>query len=239
MFAARVGDLASAKLFVAAGADVDAADAWGVSATALAAFSGHGELVELLVEEGADPNAAMAGFSALHGAILRRDERAVWALLAHGADPNAPLSTWTPTRRSSDDFHFKPELVGATPFWLAARFSQPNVMRLLVEHGADPLIVHETAYYTGGGGRGASQRRDTTTALMATLGMGGARSGWVQPDPSEREALALEAARLAVELGVDINFANADGSTALDAAKDLGYESVVALLVNRGAADNE
>ena len=35
-----------------------------------------------------------------------------------------------------------PRLVGATPFWLAARFSEPDVMRLLVKHGADPLFVH-------------------------------------------------------------------------------------------------
>ena len=43
MFAARVGDLASAKLLVAAGANVNDADAWGISATTLAAHSGfHG-----------------------------------------------------------------------------------------------------------------------------------------------------------------------------------------------------
>ena len=58
MFAARVGDLASAKLLVAAGANVNDADAWGVSATVLAAHSGFGELVEFLLEQGADPNAA-------------------------------------------------------------------------------------------------------------------------------------------------------------------------------------
>ena len=42
---------------------------------------------------------------------------------------NTPLRTWTPTRRSSNDFHFEPALVGATPFWLAARFSEPGIMR--------------------------------------------------------------------------------------------------------------
>ena len=58
MFAARVGDVASATLLVAAGADVNDADAWGVSATVLAAHPGHGDLVEFLLENGADPNAA-------------------------------------------------------------------------------------------------------------------------------------------------------------------------------------
>src|SRR5207248_8690006 len=93
MFAARVGDLASAKLLVAAGANVNDADAWGVSATTLAAHSGFTELVEFLLDKGADPNAAPAGFTALHEAIMRRDEKIVTALLAHGADANAPLKT--------------------------------------------------------------------------------------------------------------------------------------------------
>ena len=107
---------------------------------------GYRDLVEFLLDKGADPNAAEAGFTALHEAIMRRDEKMVSALLDHGADPNAPLKTWTPTRRSSDDFHFEPALVGATPFWLAARFTEPDVMRLLVKHGADPLFVHHSDY---------------------------------------------------------------------------------------------
>ena len=72
LFAARVGDLDSAKLLVAAGANVNDADAWGVSATVMAAHAGFVELVEFLLERGADPNAAAAGFSALHAAIMRR-----------------------------------------------------------------------------------------------------------------------------------------------------------------------
>ena len=54
MFAARVGDLDSAKLLVAAGANVNDADAWGVSATALAAHAGYTDLVEFLLDRGAD-----------------------------------------------------------------------------------------------------------------------------------------------------------------------------------------
>src|SRR5256884_759478 len=68
MFAARAGDSASAKLLVAAGANVNDADAWGVSATAMAAHAGHVELVEFLLERGADPNVAAPGFTALHAA---------------------------------------------------------------------------------------------------------------------------------------------------------------------------
>jgi uncharacterized protein len=231
MFAARAGDLASAKHLVAAGANVRDADAWGVAASVLAAHSGADELVEFLLDHGGDANAAAAGFSALHVAIMRRDERMVRALLAHGADPNARLRTWTPTRRSSKDFHFAPELVGATPFWLAARFGEPAVMRLLAEHGADPLFVHHAEYHKE---EGAEPRTETTTALMAAAGMGGG-TAWVQPGRSEREALSLEAVKLAIELGVDVKAANADGRTALDSAKALKYETVVRFLVEQGA----
>jgi ankyrin len=230
MFAARAGDLQSARLLVAAGANVNDADAWGVSATTLAAHAGYTEVVEFLLGRGADANAAKAGFSALHAAIMRRDERMVGALLAHGADPNAPLRTWTPTRRSSRDWNFAPELVGATPFWLAARFGEPGVMRLLVKHGADPLFVHRAEYAD----ESQTRRTQVTTALMAATGMGGGVA-WVQPDRAEREALTLDAVRLAAELGIDVNAANSDGRTALDAATTLKYETVVKFLVEKGA----
>ncbi len=45
LFAARVGDLESAKLLAGAGANVNDADAWGVSATVMAAHAGFTELV--------------------------------------------------------------------------------------------------------------------------------------------------------------------------------------------------
>ena len=235
MFAARVGDLASAKLLVAAGANVNDADAWGVSATTLAAHSGFTDVVAFLLDKGADPNAAEAGFTALHEAIMRRDEKMVSALLDHGADPNAPLRTWTPTRRSSNDFNFDPALVGATPFWLAARFTEPDVMRLLVKHGADPLFVHHSdKVVEGRGGEPFQHRNDVTTPLLAAMGIGGGVA-WVDIDRSEREALTLEAVKLAVELGVDVNAANTDGRTPLDAARALRYDSVVQFLTEKGA----
>jgi ankyrin repeat protein len=235
MFAARVGDVASATLLVSAGANVNDADAWGVSATAMAAHAGYGELVAFLLEHGADANASAAGFAALHAAILRRDDSMVSVLLAHGADANAPLRTWTPTRRSSHDFNFSPELVGATPFWLAARFSEPGVMRLLVKHGADPMFVHHGDHVVEArGGEAFEHRAEVTNALMAATGMGGG-TAWVQLGRAERETLTLEAVTLAAELGVDVNAANTDGRTALDAATALKYDAVVKLLVDKGA----
>jgi ankyrin repeat protein len=237
LFAARVGDLASAKLLVGAGANVNDEDAWGISATVLAAHSGFAELVAFLLDHGADPSAARAGFTALHEAVMRRDAKMVEALLAHGADANARLGTWTPMRRSSRDWNFSPELVGATPFWLAARFAEPTLMRLLVDYGADPLFVHHASYHAGDP---AEPRSEQATAVMAAVGMvggpgveGGARA-WVRPARAEPEARVLETVTLALALGVDPNAANAAGRTALDGARALKYQNVVALLTEHG-----
>ncbi len=228
LFAARVGDVASARLLLDAGADVNATDAWGLSPIALAAHSGFAELVELLVERDADPDVAGAPFSALHAAILRRDEGVARTLLAHGADPNARIGKWTPTRRASADWSIHPSLVGATPFWLAARLSQPSVMRLLAEHGADPHFVHRVHYVGSAGSFGSEPRDEATTALMAAVGMGGVRGlAFVEPDPSAVEALALEAARVAVELGVDPSAVDLEGHTALDGSR---YDSITEFL---------
>jgi uncharacterized protein len=235
MFAARVGDLASARLLLAAGANVNDADAWGVSATVLAAHSGFTELVEFLLDQGADANAIGPGFTALHEAIMRRDERMVTALLAHGANPNTPLQTWTPERRSSADFNFAPSLVGATPFWLAAHFHEPAIMRLLVKQGADPLFVLRNEYYVNDLN---DRRTQASTALMAALGIGGGRA-WVLPDRAQLEALVLESVKLAIELGVDVNAVNTDGRTALDIARASKIESFVSVLIAHGAKEGK
>ncbi len=142
MFAARVGDLDSAKLLVAAGANVNDADAWGVSATSPGGALGLWRAGRISAgQRRATRTWRPAGFTALHDAIMRRDEKTVKALLdawrgseraAEDVDSDAPLD--------SHDFYFDPSLVGATPFWLAARFSEPGVMRLLVKHGADPIV---------------------------------------------------------------------------------------------------
>src|SRR5262245_13678367 len=236
MFASIVGDVASARLLVAAGANVNDTDAWGVSATTMAAHSKFEELVEFFLEQGADPNAADAGFSALHVAIMHRSTRMVSALLDHGADPNAPLSTWTPTRRASKDFNFNPELIGATPFWLAARFTEPEIMRLLLKRGADPKFVLHATFVPDSGARetGWDQRTYVTNALMAATGIGGG-TDWVPLDRNSRERLMLEAVRIAVECGSDLNTANTDGRTALDAAKAVRFDSVVRYLEEKGA----
>jgi ankyrin repeat protein len=255
LFASRVGDLASAKPLLAAGADVNDTAPYGTSALVVAAHSGHEELAAFLLEKGADANAAGAGYTALHAAILHKDEKLVAALLAHGANPNAPVQRATPTRRDSVDFFIPPAFVGATPFWLAARYGAPQLMRVLARHGADPLVVHHVTYWSGAA---APVRRRPfvdeggITALMAAVGMGGRSplfavnrldriaemapvGGRRAPDPDVVESTTLEAVKVAAELGVDLNAANADGDTALHRAAVRGFDSVVRLLVERRA----
>jgi ankyrin repeat protein len=232
MFAARVGDLESAKLLVAAGANVNDTDAWGVSAATLAAHSDFRAVAEFLLDKGADASAAKAGFSALHLAIMHRDVELVRSLLTHKADPNAKLATWTPNRRSANDFYFEPELVGATPLWLAARFTVPGAMKLLIEHGADPLFIHQSEKMAATQTIGFELKKQKTTILMAAVGMGGGVS-WATPKAEEKEALTLEAVKMLVERGVDVNVANTDGRTALDAGRSMA--SVATYLTEHGA----
>src|SRR5687767_13739518 len=85
IFAARVGDIASATHLVAAGADVNDRYACGVSGTTVAAMVGQSEIVRLLLDKGADPNVDTPCYSAIHCAILCRDELTAAALLLRGA----------------------------------------------------------------------------------------------------------------------------------------------------------
>ena len=234
MFAARVGDLDCAKLLLAAGANVNDADAWGVTAVTLAAHSGFTDLVLYLLDNGADPNKSDNGFAALHEGIMRRDEKMIAALLDHRADPNLTLKTWTPTRRSSDDWNFDPALIGATPLFLATRFAEPNVMRMLIAKGADTRFV-QSVEYVAEAGFGQEPRKERTTLIMAAAGMGRAGNLWVPYPAREREVAVLEAVKLAVELGGDINATGLDGRTALDGANQLRMKTVVDFLTEKGA----
>ena len=117
LFAARQGDLASTRLLLAAGADVNDMAPAGTSALVVAAHSGHGELAALLLDHGADANAAGAGYTPLHAAVLRGDAGLVHALLERGAKPNARLMSGTRFSRQGKLWSLDMRWTGATPFF--------------------------------------------------------------------------------------------------------------------------
>lgn len=228
LFAARTGDADSTKLLLAAGADSNDSLPDGTSALVLAAHSGQGSVAAVLLDKGADPNGIGSGYTALHAAVLRSDLNLVKALLAHGADPNIRMTKGTPTRRDTMDFNLLAPLIGSTPYLLAAKFLEPEIMQILVAGGADPKMTMP---------KGA-------TALMLAAGMDSdtaeSRRGIAVIDFGrvETDDQVLPAVTAAYNLGGDINAANHAGDTALHAAVTHRYESVIRFLADRMADVN-
>ena len=209
LFAARSGDLASARMLLAAGADPNDTAPAGTSALVVATHSGHGALAEALLEAGADANASGAGYTPLHAAVLRGDESLVRALLAHGADPDVPLERGTRYARQGKLFSLDTAWTGATPFFLAAKFGEGGIMRRLAEAGANPhAVLHggvtplmaAAGMLTRGFGRAGKDRRgrEMDSAEMEVA---------LAQDPDLRRVMGsgLDAVKVAVELGADVN----------------------------------
>ena len=218
LFAARHGDAASAELLVAAGAPVDAVAAVGTTPLVVAAQHGLNDVAAALLEMGADPDAAGAGQAALHWAALRGDRELVETLLARGANPNVRLTRGSFLKHDRRAFAFDKFLVGATPFVLAARRSDTEIMRLLAAGGADtslPLQDGRTAVMVAAGGKNTGLRRLRIA-----------------------EWQILETVRSALDLGVDANAASLSGDTALHVAAGSKFDSVIRLLADRGAPIN-
>ena len=247
LFAAREGDAATARLLLAAGADVHDAMDDGTSALHVATLRGHVRIAIVLLEHGADPNDAGPGYTPLHWAAgswqtelsgpngIATDRDAEWrglrgvpgdragfvrALLDHGADPDARLER-IPPRAGYSQLRVEHRVAGvspfpgATPFLLAAMAADVEVMRALAEAGADPNLTAD----------------DGTTPLMLAAGL-----GRYMAETLVTKARSLEAAALAIELGADVDAANAAGSTALHGAAHVKSDTLVRLLVDDGAS---
>lgn len=232
LFAARSGDAESARLLIAAGADVNESLPDGATALIVAAHSGHRQAALALLEKGADANANAVGYTALHAAVLRSDVELVKALLARGVNPNAPITRGTPVRRNSQDFELPKTLIGATPYALAAKFLEPEIMRTLAAAGADTR----------------QPMKDGATPLMAAAGMGIVAPAQDEKRGTDRRGLAildggivepesrvLDTVITALSLGSDLEAVTPSGETALHIASAQGYETVVRALAERGA----
>ena len=231
LFAARHGAVDSARVLLEAGADVNDTGADGNSTLVLAAMSGNETLARYLLERGADPNAADAGYTALHAAVLRSQPGLVRALLAKGANPDILLLRGTPVPRWTYQHIFTLREKGATPFMLAAKYLEPEIVRMLAAAGTDPLLPME----------------DGTTALMAAVGLGLNRSTTrrnrlIAPELVSAEwadeDLVLETVQAAVDAGAAaaavINEAGRGGNTALHGAARNRFSAVAELLVAHG-----
>ena len=257
-FAARVGDLESVKLLLAAGVDVNLltqtgnGDAPATTSTGRGGRGGGGaasgftpllvatmraqvEVALYLLDHGADPNIDAAGFTPLHWASTTWEGfasnpvygfedpmsgipdrqaklRLVKALLAHGANVNARM-----TKRQPSFATGYTDGVGATPLLLAASIDDVEMMRILLDAGADPKISTAT----------------NATAIMAATGLNhGIGESLVT------EAQAKEAVKLLLDLGVDPKGETTFGENALFGPAYRGWNSLLAQLIDLGVNVN-
>jgi uncharacterized protein len=226
-FAVRQGHADMVATLVAAGANLNDTTKAGPGPLTLAIHNSHWDIAAFLLDKGADPNVNASGSTPLHLAIQVRDPHVeffdappitsklesldvIKLLLDRGVDVNARMTRQFPGIQGPLDM----PLAGATPFFVAAKSADVEVMRLLLKYGADPLL----------GTQGKA------TPLMAAAGVGFRQGASLRTEPE-----ALEAVKLAFELGGDVNAANAIGFTALHGAAIRGANSIVTFLVEKGA----
>lgn len=224
LYAILAGDPRIVRVLLAAGADADDAAPDGVTALMLALIKRHEEIALLLLKAGADPHPAEAGFTALHLASATGSLAVAEALLARGADPNVRLER---PQRLTNSFEIgvftspgsgRLTQIGSTPFLVAAKSADARMMRLLAAAGADPHATTD----------------DGTTALMLAAGLGKrAATDITYYDWTEKKA--VEALAAGLELGLDINAANAHDETALHAAAYHNANPLIDFLVDNGA----
>jgi ankyrin repeat protein len=242
LFAVREGGVESVKMLLDAEADVNATAKDKKSALLVATLRGHTEIAAILLGAGADPNADGPGYAALHWAVgsweteltgnngivtpaqhewsamsgvQERKFDLVKSLLDHGANPNALLQK-NPARYGYTVYSTRPR--GSTPFLLAAMAGETAIMRMLVDYGADPLLAAENG----------------VTPLMMAAGVRRNLAEIRVP-----ESASLEAVKLAVELGADVNAADTSwGDTALHGAARIKSANIIQFLVDNGAEVN-
>jgi ankyrin repeat protein len=199
----------------------------GTSALELAVANGHFELASYLLDQGADPNAAAQGWTALHtitwvrkpgggdndpapeGSGNMTSVELVKKLVAKGADLNARMTKKVSVGLTSLN------TMGATPFFLAARTADAELMRMLAALGADTRIPNA----------------DNSTPLMAAAGLGTRSPG----EDAGTESEVVEAMQVLVDLGADLNAVDNNGETAMHGAAYKNLPAAVLFLADKGA----
>src|SRR6185295_5644591 len=128
-------------------------------------------------------------------------------LVKHGANPNLRLKKPIIGRHHDSGDATMGE--GTTPLMRAAKSADFPVMKSLLEGGADPSIT----------------QKDYSNAVMVLLNGRGAVS----------ETALLEAVRLCIEHGADVDAFNATGQTAVHLAVQKGANAIVRYLAEKGA----
>ena len=229
MFAARTGDLKSAELLLDAGAEVNAATEAGLSplliaSASLDAITGsdyrlvveesqHESVGALLLDRGADVTQGdQYGMTALHYAVEMNKPSLLKALLKRDADPNAQLTQGLPFRRG--DYVGREAYDGASPFWLAARLGNVEMMRELLDAGADPEL---------------RQAWGVTPTMVA--------AGVTQTDSriANEEKLIQALELLVLEIKTDIHSVDRSGQTAVHGAANVSGNEIIKFLVAEGA----
>ncbi len=226
LFAARQGSVEAAQALIAAGADMNLTEPdFGLSPLIEAIYNDHYDLAALLAEKGAKLDGALYVAVEMHNLDYfgnrprkpvtdKLDELAfIKLLLARGADPNSVLKTKLPARQTQGPVNVP---AGATPFYRAARSADLAVMRLLLEKGADAN----------------KPTTDHTTPLAAAATGQGARFSGGEDRP---EAEFIEALKLCVDKGADVNAANDRGDTAMHGAAARGADQIIQFLADHGA----
>jgi ankyrin repeat protein len=227
-YAARAGAMDAARVLVDAGADLNRRLTSGASPLMLGIINARWELAAMLVEKGANPNDDGMGFTPLHQLVWAYHPNVVYmppgpvptgrlsamdlakVLLDHKANPNARM-----TKNPPDGYRTSMNRIGATPLLMAARVPDLELMRLLLSRGADPTI----------------KTKDNTTLLIVAAGY-----GWQAGEsPEARPGALMEAVKLALELGGDVNEANDRGYTPLHCAVIRESNELIQFLVDQGA----
>lgn len=130
------------ELMLKKGAAVNACTLGGVTPLGSCARMGLPNIAKLLLKYGADPNTAdMKGCTPLMIAADNGNHALVELLLQSRANPNAQLKVPSIKKCTCEDF-FGHDICDApfTALALAARNHHTSIVKLLIEHGADPNL---------------------------------------------------------------------------------------------------